>query len=298
MTVDKSPPEGETPIVDGTTYQLVRPLDDKSLLLQAFGGGRMVAIKKFKASKKSLFDQKKALLQKATELGSKWIAPFVGAEDFGSELWLVTECGGPTLSEIIAEYDMKGLAGYPQMPFPILKCYWLQMLQAVKQLHDLHGAHGSLAPCHFVSFGGSRLRLVSFGMGKRNIDQTITFETSYEANDAHWAYQSPDGSLNEKSDVWSLGAILFRMVYGFDLISNYGGKCRNAQNAAKRNITLKPLVYSNIFQILEACLRKNGFDRLGVHQLLELTFDAHCIIFGEELTSTVVGTSAAGTAVN
>jgi len=113
-----------------------------------------------------------------------------------------------------------------------LRLIWQQMLTAVNVIHETRIVHGDLKPANFVFVCGS-LKLIDFGIAKQiesNDTTNIVRDTQVgtlnfmapEALGKLSGVDSParnDGNkpilkLSRSSDIWSLGCILYQLVYG------------------------------------------------------------------------------------
>ncbi|KAG0320521.1 Dual-specificity kinase, spindle pole body (SPB) duplication and spindle checkpoint function [Podila horticola] len=108
-------------------------------------------------------------------------------------------------------------------PFDIhfIGLYWRQMLEAVAAIHDLKIVHSDLKPANFLLVEGS-LKLIDFGIANAISNDTTNIHREGQLGTAN--YMSPEAissnpasgtrKLGRSSDVWSLGCILYQMVYG------------------------------------------------------------------------------------
>uniref|UniRef100_A0A7S3G7X5 Protein kinase domain-containing protein n=1 Tax=Palpitomonas bilix TaxID=652834 RepID=A0A7S3G7X5_9EUKA len=107
-----------------------------------------------------------------------------------------------------------------------LKLRWQEMLEAVNTLHHERVVHSDLKPANFLFVEGS-LKLIDFGIAKAISDDTTNIARDSQVGTLNYmspeAIQGQGGSIpgekprlkvGRKSDIWSLGCILYQMVYG------------------------------------------------------------------------------------
>jgi serine/threonine-protein kinase len=138
--------------------------------------------------------------------------------DFGDasdgRLYLAMEyVDGPTLSTV--------LRNTPALPIPRAVDITLQVAEALTAAHDLKIIHRDLKPDNIMlgprRDGGDLVKVVDFGVAKmmEATDQQVT-KTGYVIGTP--AYMSPEqlspGTLDGRSDLYSLGLVFFRMLTG------------------------------------------------------------------------------------
>ncbi|KAG5975169.1 hypothetical protein E4U58_001797 [Claviceps cyperi] len=131
-----------------------------------------------------------------------------------------------------------------------VRFYWKEMLECLHSVHQYDVVHSDLKPANFVLVQG-RLKLIDFGIANAiQTDETVNVhrETqvgtpSYMSPESLMDANNPRGGrmpgrpklvkLGKPSDIWSLGCILYQMVYGlppFGHIANQMARCQAIVN--------------------------------------------------------------------
>ncbi|CAH1117970.1 unnamed protein product [Phaedon cochleariae] len=138
------------------------------------------------------------------------------------KLYMVLERGGDDLSTILKKLSLQS----SHLPWFTLLFYWMNMLHAVQQIHSHGVIHSDLKPANFINTDNG-LKLIDFGIASSvQNDETSVIKTRSEGS---CNYISPEAlncdtsgpnfrqgryKVHFKSDVWSLGCILYQLVYG------------------------------------------------------------------------------------
>ncbi|KAG4306210.1 hypothetical protein PORY_000198, partial [Pneumocystis oryctolagi] len=186
---------------------------------------KMFALKKVhfdKADKSAVvnFKDEIELLKKLS--GHERIIKLYDSEinDAKGYLTMILEIGEIDLSHLLAKQHQRPL------DINFVRLYWDQMLQAVQAVHDQKIVHSDLKPANFLLVEGS-LKLIDFGIAKAIGNDTTNIHRDSQIGTIN--YMSPEAlseahsttlgdqkimKLGRASDIWSLGCILYQMVYG------------------------------------------------------------------------------------
>ncbi|XP_067639797.1 dual specificity protein kinase TTK isoform X2 [Eurosta solidaginis] len=218
-----------------------------------------------------------------------------------SRLFLVMEKGDSDLHKILQSYTTN-------LPLYVLMNFWYQMLQAVNYIHQNGVIHSDLKPANFLMING-RLKLIDFGIASNiamdstsiiKFSQAGTFnyispealiDTSTGSSPMRSSNQ-PKIKISTKSDVWSLGCILYLLLYKrtpFSHIKNIYAKI-NAITSPTTNIEYPtiPLYYpAMLVHMARNCLQHNQKKRPSCAELLQYPFNMVIPIQNLAVPSTV-----------
>lgn len=200
-------------------------------------------------------------------------------------LKLVMEKGNRDLASILN--SARGKNAKPISPFTI-QHYWQGMLLAVQAIHQEGIIHSDLKPANFLLVNET-VKLIDFGIAS-SIQQDMT-SVIKDSQAGTFNYMSPESLLDVhsgpiingrsgdrptikigvKSDVWSLGCILYNLVYGrtpFQHISNPLQKL-SAISDPNTKINFPEIENKLLLEVLQLCLQFDQRKRPSISELLE-----------------------------
>jgi serine/threonine-protein kinase TTK/MPS1 len=207
-------------------------------------------------------------------------------DELGYMLYVVMERG---------EMDLEAFLRAGKLRLDVLRrqqigLFWVQMLYAVRALHQRDIVHADLKPANFILVGGV-LKLIDFGIAKKiQSDRTsitrdvIVGSFNYISPEAVGNFidlggrvsdqNKPNMKISTKSDVWSLGCILYYLVYGrlpFGTISHLALKLEAIVNP-NHTISFLDTDLPHVVDVLRRCLDRNPRSRPTVDELLQHPF--------------------------
>uniref|UniRef100_A0A1A9W8B7 Protein kinase domain-containing protein n=1 Tax=Glossina brevipalpis TaxID=37001 RepID=A0A1A9W8B7_9MUSC len=203
-----------------------------------------------------------------------------------SRLFVVMEKGDSDLNKILQGYTT-------DLPLYVLANFLYQMLQAVNYIHQNGVIHSDLKPANFLMING-RLKLIDFGIASNiAVDSTSIIKFSQAGT---FNYISPEAlidtssgsspmprnqpkiKISTKSDVWSLGCILYLLLYKrtpFSHIKNINVKIRAISNPTHTiEYGALPAFYPHMLvHMVKNCLQHDPKKRPSCAELLKYPFN-------------------------
>lgn len=192
-------------------------------------------------------------------------------EDADNFYMVIEYCAGGDLSEYIRKKHITE---------SLAKNFMCQLISALQYLHSKNIAHRDLKP-HNVLLRDGVIKLTDFNFAKELFDNDLAKTLCGSP-----LYMAPEilnrQDYTNKADLWSLGLILYEMVYGFN---PYQDACNILDLTAK--IEACPIEYNNKVSdncndLLKKLLQKNPVQRINWKDL-----DKHQWFSSDNPTSTI-----------
>ena len=194
---------------------------------------------------------------------------------------VVLECGDIDLAHLLAKKGKKAAKG-GGIDDNFIRHYWQQMLEAVNTVHEERIVHSDLKPANFLFVQGV-LKLIDFGIAKEIKNDTTHIERESQVGTLNYmapetilaggGRQGPQSKVGRPSDVWSLGCILYQMVYGKTPFSHLRPLAKlQVIPDPRKKIQFDPVQNPYLLDSLQRCLDRNPRTRITIPELLEHKF--------------------------
>ncbi|KAE8444690.1 hypothetical protein EG329_014347 [Mollisiaceae sp. DMI_Dod_QoI] len=240
-------------------------------------------------------------------------------EDKGT-LSVLMEMGELDMNKIL---EMRLKSDNARFDPSFVRHYWKEMLECLEAIHEHDIVHSDLKPHNFVLVQG-RLKLIDFGIANAiQTDETVNVHRETQIGTPN--YMSPESlmdqnakpdargripnepklmKLGKPSDIWSLGCILYQMVYGRAPFAHIQNQMQRCQAIINFNYAIEypsvgvgsVPVPAALIKTLKKCLNRDQFQRPSATELLSdkdpflspVEFDEHALPITEELLGRIL----------
>ena len=157
---------------------------------------------------------------------------------------------------------------------------YLFVLRALLFLESIGIVHSDIKPENFVLIADSsfqtkwNIKLIDFGTVKRlEVQKSKLMTASIGCTPAYVAPEAYQSMIHKKSDIWSLGIMLYRLIFNdFPKYVNEGNMQAFSESKNELELPKCPPKYEYLYYIVAKCLKKNINDRSSASELYEITF--------------------------
>jgi len=153
------------------------------------------------------------------------------------------------------------------------KYFFYQMVNGLNHLHDLNIIHRDIKPSNILICNNNILKICDFGFSKYILRPEISINNSFICGSP--LYMAPEifeaKEYGFHTDIWSMGVILFEMLYGYNLFNN----CKDINDLKKtleRFVLKLPNINKNLSEdctkFIKLLLEKNNTKRLLCDKML------------------------------
>ncbi|SDC66978.1 serine/threonine protein kinase [Melghirimyces thermohalophilus] len=265
-----------------------RKLGDRYELIERVGGGgmavvykardvllnRYVAIKVLNESLSNDSEFVRRFSREAQAAASLSHPNVVSVYDVGQEghtHYIVMEyIEGPTLKEYIQQYG-------PLTSEEIVSIA-SQICDALAHAHENQIVHRDVKPHNILLGYNGRAKVTDFGIARASTSSTITQAGSVMGSVHYFSpEQARGGVIGEKSDIYSLGVVLYEMVTGrlpFDGDSAISIAMKHLQDPVENPAEINSEVPESIHQIILRAMEKDPDQRYPTIRMMKADLDA------------------------
>ena len=210
----------------------------------------------------------------------------IGKDLFKSEMihYIVMEyVEGQTLKDLI---DHEGMLSNHD-----IIDYSTQIAQALKTAHQGGIIHRDIKPQNILIDNYGLAKVTDFGIARVSSNATITYTSSILGTVHYISPEQAKGKIvDEKSDLYSLGAVMYEMATGrvpFDADNSVGIAVMHIQDQPHAPKELNPNLSDHLNYIIMKLLEKNPTNRFtNAKELIDALDNENLILESEDLTDT------------
>ena len=145
--------------------------------------------------------------------------------------------------------------------------YSIQIAEALRAAHKNNIIHRDIKPQNIMITDEGMAKVTDFGIARISTAATITYTSSILGTVHYISPEQAKGKfINYKSDIYSLGIVMYEMVTGkvpFDAENSVGIALKHIQDDVIEPKAINPNVSDKLNEIILKCLEKNPDDRFA-----------------------------------
>lgn len=143
--------------------------------------------------------------------------------------------------------------------------YSIQIAEALEHAHQNHIVHRDIKPHNIMVTDNGRIKVTDFGIARAASSSTVTNTTNVIGSVHYFSpEQARGGFTDEKSDLYSLGIVMYEMITGkvpFEGESPISVALKHIQEEIVPPTEIDSTVPKNIEYVIMKCVRKNQSER-------------------------------------
>ncbi|CAD5235049.1 unnamed protein product [Bursaphelenchus xylophilus] len=205
--------------------------------------------------------------------GNDYVVKLIAFEVKNSKLYVVMELGERSLAAFIEEVKNNKR----EIDQHFLRYHWAEMLRCVNTIHQKNIIHSDLKPANFLLVNG-RLKLIDFGIAAKINDREESI--IQEGGMGTPNFMSPEAvgfrfdnraafEITLKTDVWSLGCMLYALIYGTTPFNHLKGNSMKIHAIKSMVIKFDKVDDPQLLDTLKKCFERDPAKRPTVQELLQ-----------------------------
>ena len=257
--------EKNTIVIEGKEYKLIRELGrggfGRVYQVLSVSDNKVYAIKEIpiKNETENIIKEFQNVAIILSKFNSNNIVKYYGYSKDNNNIYILMECcNGKTLKNFIDKHMDDGLLIEENTISNIIK----KICIGIKEIHDKRIVHRDLKPEHIFMNDNMDIKIGGFSISKQlNSNQTHRKSINKAGTEYYIAPEIlDDGIYNEKSDIWSLGCIIYEL---FTLNIYYKDKFMNEIKEINRDI------YNSKWQeLIDSLLQPDYKKRLDINGVI------------------------------